>query len=560
MLYADLASNTFTGHVPATWSNWSQVGTTSPCLALLLAINATNSLGVHEITQHRCTQVKILNLDNNQLSGPVPYMPELLVLNVSSNQFTEPEFDVVPTSLQLLYLANNNLTGKMLQVGSHPDSTLKLLDVSSNNLTGPLLEDMPRNLSILNISNNAFVGSLPSSWYRLQNMTELRLDNNELTGRLPQAWSAWGRTTGNSLQLSITNSSLHGRVPTQWVEQFCIAIVKSGNARVLFEPIEILLQQSIAYTTTFGPLIELPAQHASINVTLASNTYAFDYNNPASVCGIAYAVRNTALVWGIFGALLLVTIMCICFWQRRKRQPETLAGWLRHLLVSTILRHDKVRFCRQVANRVWFLVSDVGWTIYSQVTDSITIHQVVASTQLVYAYILLAILLLPFAFMFIMVVRISIRRCQEKFGRRMLMHWAAAPLIGLLLAPMLFLGLEVMLVFHGIGVPLPAWWGSLVIDLGTFYRTQSIAEAFLSALPQSIVQSKLYLMGNDPSGVHVYIDTPLFLISISASLCSVFKTIALVAVELHQYGCSLLAYVLTSIKFEPFPGLPWTPI
>ena len=525
-----------------------------------LATRATNSLGVYEITRHLCMQVKILNLDNNQLSGPVPYMPNLQILNVSSNQFTDPRFDVVPSSLQLLYLANNSLTGKMQQVGSHLTSTLKLLDVSYNNLMGPLLEDMPRNLSILNISNNAFVGSLPSGWDRLQNMTELRLDNNELTGTLPQAWSAWGSTTGNSLQLSITNSSLHGRTPRQWVEQFCIAIVKSGNASVLFAPIEILLQQSIAYTSTFGPLIELPAQHASINVTLANNTYSFDYNNPDSVCGIAHAVRNTALVWGIFGALLLITMMCICVWQRRKRQPGPLAGWLRHWRVSTVLGHNSVHFCRQVANRVWFLVSDVGWTIYSQVTDAITIHQVVASKQLVYAYILLAILLVPFAFVFILVVRISIRRCQEKLGRRMLMHWAAAPLIGLVLAPMMFLGLEVMLVFHGIGVPLPGWWGSLGIDVGTLYRTQSVAEAFLSALPQSIVQSKLYLMGNDPNGVHVYIDTPLFLISMSASLFSVFKTIALIAIELHQYGCSLLAYVLALIRFEPFPSLPWTSI
>ena len=77
-------------------------------------------------------------------------------------------------------------------------------------------------------------------------------------------------------------------------------------------------------------------------------------------------------------------------------------------------------------------------------------------------------------------------------------------------APFLFVAIELALVFHGLGVPLLAWWGSLDFDLVTFYRTQSVVEAFLSALPESIVQSKLYVIRNDPNGVHVYITTMLF--------------------------------------------------
>ena len=508
-------------------------------------------------------QVKILNLQDNQLSGTVPYMPKLLLLNASSNQFTEPRFDALPATLLLLYLANNSLTGNMLQLGSVSKSALALLDLSYNNLSGSLPEVMPGTLSILNIS---FVGSLPSNWNKLQHMTELRLDNNQVTGTLPASWSAWGSTTDNSLQLSITHSSLHGRMLRQWVEQFCLAIVKSGKARVLFEPIVINLYgdgtgaSNSSSDLKVGPLIELPAQHASINVTLANKTYTFDYDNPDSVCGIAHAVRNTILLWGIFAALLMAALSCICFWQRHKPKPGPQSGWFSHWRVSTVLTHDKVRLGRRVAKSVWFLVSDVGWTIYSQVTDAITIHQVVASKQLVYAYILLAILLVPFAFMFILVLGVSIKRCQEKIGCGTWMHRAAAPLIGLVLAPVLFIALELVLIVHGIGVPLPAWWGSLGIDTGTYYRAQSVAEAFLSALPQSVVQTKLYLMGNDPNGVHVYIDTSLFLVSIIASLSALLKTVALIAIELNQYGCNLLGYGSALIKFESFHCLPWAPI
>lgn len=76
---------------------------------------------------------------------------------------------------------------------------------------------------------------------------------------------------------------------------------------------------------------------------------------------------------------------------------------------------------------MWCLVSDVDGTIYSHVTNAITIHQVVLSKQLVHAYILFVILLVPFASMFILVVHVSV-----KMGTS-LTHGVAALLIGLLL-------------------------------------------------------------------------------------------------------------------------------
>ena len=507
------------------------------------------------MTSRLCMQAAGLDLGSNQLSGMIPSIPSLQYLDLSSNYFTE--LNTVPDKLQLLYLANNSLTGNIQQLGpgwaGEHNSALKLLDMSYNNLSGSLPQDLPPSLSVLNISNNGFVGSLPSSWSTLQNMSNLRLDHNQLTGALPQAWSAWGSNTGNSLQLSIRNASLHGRIPRKWIEQFCLAIVRNNTARVLFQPLSVMVSGTIE---SLGPLIELPAQQASINVTLGGKDSTFDYNNPDSVCGIAHAARNIAVLWAVFAALLTVTLVCICLWQRRKLKPKpagALSSWGR---VSTVLSHAKLPFGRRVANHLWFLVSDVGWTIYDQVTDAITIHQVFSSGQVVYAYILLAILLVPFAVMFILVVKFSVKRCQDMVTGACLMRRTAASLTGLLLAPILFFGIELVTIVHGIGVPLPACWGYLGIDLVAFYRTQSIAEAFLSALPQAAVQSKLYLMGNDPNGIHVYIDTNLYLVSMVGSLFSIFKSVALIAIEVHQYGCGLLVYCLKLVNFETFHSVP----
>ena len=82
------------------------------------------------------------------------------------------------------------------------------------------------------------------------------------------------------------------------------------------------------------------------------------------------------------------------------------------------------------------------------------------------------------------------------------------------------------------------------------------------ALPQSVVQSMHDLMGNDPTGVHVYIDTKLFRFAIImvGSLVWNFMTVALTAIELHQYGCALSGWSLKSVKFETFGPLPWVSI
>ena len=101
------------------------------------------------------------------------------------------------------------------------------------------------------------------------------------------------------------NTRVHGSMLRQWVQQFCLDIVKSSDARVLFKPVDVATVniRGVLSPLTLGPLIQLPRQHASINVTLASSNYSFDYNNPDSVCGIVHAARNAALLWGIIATL-----------------------------------------------------------------------------------------------------------------------------------------------------------------------------------------------------------------------------------------------------------------
>ena len=220
-------------------------------------------------------------------------------------------------------------------------------------------------------------------------------------------------------------------------------------------------------------------------------------------------------------------------------------------VIPTLLNHSKLHCMRQLLERAWFFASDVMYFAYSQVTDAITIHQVFDSGQFQYAYLLLGILLIPFVFMFLLVVRVSVAASREWICGKSCIHRCVAILIGLLMSPAIFFLLELALVIHGMSLPLPSWFKFLHANMSTIYRVQSLAETFLNAVPQAIVQTKLYL-GNDPNGIHVYIDTQLYLVSMTGSLSSLLKSVAMLMIEFQQHTLTFGAYCMKLVRLEDF--------
>jgi len=416
---------------------------------------------------------------------------------------------------------------------------------------------------VFNASNNQFNGSLPWNW---SSMAELRLDNNDLTGKLPAAWSNWGSNTSNAIQLSLVDTQLRGHMPRQWVQQFCLATVQNFSERVLFtpSPYDYRLDDGEGYeggslifndiVQTGSPIVVV-GQHASINVSLGGKSYSFSYSDPDAICSIPNAVRNTALLWGIFAALLVGTIIGVQVWLRRKQKNSP---WLLTTISATI-KNSKFRLPKRVLAILWFLVSDVAWYIYSQVSDVATIHQVFRSGQLQYAYPLLALLLLPFILVWSLVAVLCTRLSWSKlFGggtHSTCKTWLCAPaaiFAGVMLSPLFFVALETSLILKGVGLSLPCWCLPASLDLATSYRLKSVGESLVNALPQAILQTNLYIMGNNPNGTHVYIDTTLYLFSVIGSLLSVLNTIGIAMIEVNEFKCGVIMYIKTLLRLESF--------
>lgn len=182
--------------------------------------------------------VKYLNLSRNRLtgslvsgSGAAQMFGSLIVLDLSYNQFSGelPSFNFA-YDLQVLKLSNNRFSGFIPNDLLKDDSlVLTELDLSGNNLTGPISMIMPSTLQVLNVSNNQLTGELPlvtggctvldlsknnfegnlTKLVKWTNIEFLDLSQNQLTGPFPEVTSQFLRLN----HLNLSHNSLNSIIP-----------------------------------------------------------------------------------------------------------------------------------------------------------------------------------------------------------------------------------------------------------------------------------------------------------------------------------------------------------
>ena len=164
-------------------------------------------------------QIRALNLQDNNLSGPIPSelasLTSLEQLDLRGNQLTgtiPPELASI-VGLQKLVLAFNRLSGS-IPSGLASLVNLRELDLGVNQLSGSVPPELASltSLQSLKLGLNQLTGSVPAGLASLTNLRELDLRFNMLSGSVPLELASL--TSLRSLNLALNR--LTGTIPPEF--------------------------------------------------------------------------------------------------------------------------------------------------------------------------------------------------------------------------------------------------------------------------------------------------------------------------------------------------------
>ncbi|KAL2513319.1 putative LRR receptor-like serine/threonine-protein kinase [Abeliophyllum distichum] len=179
------------------------------------------------------TSLKVMNLANNSLSGSLPVdichnLPDLEELFLESNLLTGEILSSIfeCKKLWLITLTDNKLTGGLpANVGNL--TGLLYLHLANNNLTGELPAELGNlNLVEINVFDNDLIGPIPFTMFNISTLLMLGLSNNQFSGHLP---STMGLSLPNLELLHLANNIFSGVIPSSITNSSKLTIVDMTN-------------------------------------------------------------------------------------------------------------------------------------------------------------------------------------------------------------------------------------------------------------------------------------------------------------------------------------------
>ncbi|KAI3942258.1 hypothetical protein MKW92_006425 [Papaver armeniacum] len=184
---------------------------------------------LHEF--HNLTRLSLLRMDSNPLSSPIPVQlanfTSLAALDLNNCQLE----GLMPNLPQLQYLdvsVNKDLVVDLVNMFDYPWPQLQWLSISLTNVVGPIPSSISNASSLVHFyaSNCSIQGSLPDSISNLTHLQYLDLSFNYLNGYIPHSIS----NLRNLQALNLIQNGLHGPIPKSICEISSLAhLLLRGN-------------------------------------------------------------------------------------------------------------------------------------------------------------------------------------------------------------------------------------------------------------------------------------------------------------------------------------------
>jgi len=207
-------------------------------------------------------RVMLVNLQSNNLVGPIPYaifnLQQLELMWLSDNPEITVNLEMASFSPKLRDLKLDNTTLSSLQ-GIEMARSLTALDVSRNKLgsTFPVEVMALENLRKLSLSNNMFEGTLPPSLASLPYLRILEAENNRFSGAFPSFSDSVALQT-----VRIGYNDIKGPIPSNFLESvptFVAPKIFLQQNNVTSLPVELKRFENLTIDISENQILSIPS-------------------------------------------------------------------------------------------------------------------------------------------------------------------------------------------------------------------------------------------------------------------------------------------------------------